>query len=305
VLSYIIRRLGGSVIVLLGISLITFILSFAVPADPARLILGMKASKQAVDTLRHTLGLDQPLITQYFRYLGNLLHGNLGQSYVLDLPVSTLIAQRVGYTAQLALGSWLMELIIGIPLGVISALKDRKPTDYVMSILALIGISLPIFFVGLELMYWVAFRAGMFPVGGTGGIPFIILPALAYGITGAAYYQRILKSSMLDVLHSDYIRTARAKGASPFRSIMGHAFRNAIIPVVTYGATDIAALFGGVVVLEDVFGYSGIGQMAVQAINQLDIPLIMGTVIFAAVFVVIFNLIVDLLYGVIDPRITY
>lgn len=303
--SYIIRRLGGSIVVLLGIALITFILSYAVPADPARLILGMKASAAQVAALRVHMGLNLPLPEQFWNYLVKLLHGNLGQSYILDLPVTTLIAQRVGYTAQLALAAWLMELVIGIPIGIISALKDRKLTDHILSIVALIGISLPVFFVGLELMYWLAFKAGWFPVGGTGGLPYIILPALAYGITGAAYYARLLKSSMLDVLNSDYIRTARAKGASSFRAVMGHALRNAMIPVVTYGATDVAALFGGVVVLEDVFGYAGMGQMAVQAINQLDIPLIMGTVLFAAVFVVLFNLIVDVLYGFIDPRITY
>ncbi len=303
--SYIVRRLGGAVIVLFGITVITFILAYAVPADPARLILGMKASQAQVVALRHQLGLDQPLIVQYWHYLINVLHGNLGKSYTLDLPVTTLIGQRVLLTAQLALAAWLFELAIGIPIGIISALKDRKLTDHIVNIVALIGISLPVFFVGLELMYWVAFKAGLFPVGGTGGLAYIILPGLTYGITGAAYYSRLLKSSMIDVLQQDYIRTAKAKGASASRVVFGHALRNAIIPVVTYGATDIAALFGGVVVIEDVFSYAGIGQMAVQAINTSDIPVIMGTVLFAAVFVVLFNILVDLLYGLIDPRISY
>ncbi len=304
-LTYIIKRVGGSLIVLFGISLITFGLAYMVPSDPARAILGVKASVQAVDALRQQLGLDQPLIIQYFHYLGNILQGNLGHSYILDLPVTVLIGQRLGATAQLALAAWLFELAIGIPIGIITALKSGKITDHILSILALIGISLPVFFVGLELMYWVAFKGGLFPVGGTGGIAYIILPGLAYGITGAAYYSRLLKSSMLDVMHQDFIRTARAKGASPTRVIFHHAMRNAMIPVVTYAATDIAALFGGVVVIEQVFGYAGLGQMAVQAIGNTDVPLIMGTVLFAGVFVVLFNLVVDVLYGLIDPRITY
>ncbi|KUO95456.1 ABC transporter permease [Ferroacidibacillus organovorans] len=304
-ISYIIRRLGGSVIVLFGIALITFILAYAVPSDPARMILGQHATVAQVDALRKQMGLDEPFIQQFGNYLLNIIHGNLGWSYLQNLPVATLIGQRLPATFQLALVAWLMELIIGLPIGVFMALKDRKMTDHVFNLISLIGISLPTFFVGLELMYWVAYRANLFPVGGTGGLMYVILPGLTYGITGAAYYSRLLKSSMVDVLNSDYIRTARAKGAAPLRVIMGHAFRNAIIPVITYGATDIGALFGGIVVIEDVFGYSGIGQMAVQAISNLDTPIIMGTVLFAAVFVVAFNFIVDLLYGLIDPRITY
>lgn len=292
-------------IVLFGIALITFILAYAVPSDPARMILGQHATLQQVDALRKQMGLDEPFIQQFGNYLMNIIHGNLGFSFLQNLPVATLIGQRLPATFQLALVAWLMELIIGLPIGVFMALKDRKMTDHVFNLVSLIGISLPTFFVGLELMYWVAYRANLFPVGGTGGLSFVILPGLTYGITGAAYYSRLLKSSMVDVLNSDYIRTARAKGAAPLRVIMGHAFRNAIIPVITYGATDIGALFGGIVVIEDVFGYSGIGQMAVQAINNLDTPIIMGTVLFAAVFVVAFNFIVDLLYGLIDPRITY
>ena len=303
--SFIVRRIGGALVVLLGITIVTFILAYMVPSDPARMILGMRATQAEVNQLRGQMGLNLPLYVQYWHYLVNLLHGNLGQSYQLDLPVSTLIAQRIGLTAQLALACWIFELLIGIPAGVIMALKDRSAADHSLNIATLIGVSLVPFFLGLELMYWVAFKAGLFPVGGTGGIDYIILPGLTYGITGAAYYARLLKTSMLDVLHSDYIRTARAKGAGTWRAVFVHAFRNAMIPVVTYGGTDIAALFGGVVVIEDVFGYSGVGQLAVNAISQTDVPVIMGTVLVAAVFVVAFNIIVDVLYAFIDPRISY
>ncbi|MCI0182744.1 MAG: ABC transporter permease [Acidibacillus sp.] len=304
-IAYIIRRIGGSIVVLIGISIITFSLAYLVPANPARAIVGPHASEALVLQVEKQLGLNEPLPVRYVHYMGNLLQGNLGTSYVLDQPVTTLISQRAGATAQLAVTAWIAELLIGIPIGIISALYDRKAVDHVVSILALVGISLPVFFVGLELMYWVGFKLGWLPVGGTGGFNFVILPALTYAITGAAYYARLLKSSMIDVMSSDYIRTARAKGASPNRVIFGHALRNAIIPVMTYGGIDIASLFGGVVVIEDVFGYSGIGQLTVQAINNLDVPVIMGTVLFAALFVVLFNLLVDVLYGIVDPRITY
>ena len=303
--SFIVRRIGGAFVVLFGITIVTFILAYMVPSDPARMILGMRATQAEVNQLRNQMGLNLPLYVQYWHYLVNLLHGNLGQSYQLDLPVAALIAQRIGLTAQLALACWIFELLIGIPAGVIMALKDRSAADHSLNIATLIGVSLVPFFLGLELMYWVAFKAGLFPVGGTGGVDYIILPGLTYGITGAAYYARLLKTSMLDVLHSDYIRTARAKGAGTWRTVFVHAFRNAMIPVVTYGGTDIAALFGGVVVIEDVFGYSGVGQLAVNAISQTDVPVIMGTVLVAAVFVVAFNIIVDVLYAFIDPRISY
>ena len=304
-ISYIIRRLGGAVIVLLGISIITFVIAFLVPANPARAIVGPHAPESLVLQVDKQLGLDQPLPVRYVNYMNNLVHGNLGMSYVLDQPVTSLIEQRVGATAQLALAAWILEIVIGIPLGIISAVYDRKIIDHITSILALVGISLPVFFVGLELMYWIGFRLNWLPVGGTGGFDYIILPGLTYAITGAAYYSRLLKASMLDVLSSDYIRTAKAKGASPARIIFGHALRNGIIPALTYGGIDVAALFGGVVVIEDVFGYSGLGQLAVQAISNLDVPVIMGTVLFATMFVVLVNVVVDVLYGIVDPRITY
>lgn len=303
--SYIVRRLGGAVIVLIGIAVVTFLLSYALPSDPARMILGMRASQAEVNQLRIQMGLNLPLYEQFWHYFINLLHGNLGQSYQLDMPVTTLIEQRIGLTAQLALACWLFELLIGIPAGIIMALKDRGFLDHTLNVITLIGVSLAPFFLGLELLYWVAFKANLFPAGGSGGIMYVILPGLTYGITGAAYYARLLKTSMLDVLNSDYIRTARSKGAGMWRVVFGHAFRNAMLPVMTYGATDIAALFGGVVVIEDVFGYAGVGSLAVNAISQTDVPVIMGTVIFAAVFVVLFNVVVDVLYGFVDPRISY
>jgi ABC-type dipeptide/oligopeptide/nickel transport system permease component len=304
-ISYIIRRILGSLVVLFGITVITFVLIYAIPADPARLIVGPKAPMSVVLAVRHQLGLDQPIYVQYYRYMVRLLHGDLGTSFMYNQSVSSMIGDRMWATFSLALSAWCAELIIGIPLGIYTARRARKLSDYIVSAIALVGISLPVQWLGLELMYYFSFKIPIFPTGGSGGIQNLILPSLAYGITGAAVYTRLLKASMLEVLKQDYVRTARAKGASERRVIWRHVLRNALIPVLTYGGIDIGFLLGGVVVLEEVFNWNGIGMMAYEAIQQSDMPVIMGTVLFAAILVVLFNLVVDILYAFVDPRIRY
>ncbi|WP_026962277.1 ABC transporter permease [Alicyclobacillus herbarius] len=303
--AYIIRRLFSAVIVLFGISVVTFLLVYAIPADPARMIAGPKAPHSVVVTIRHQLGLDQPLPLQYIHYVGRLLHGDLGTSYTFNLPVTTMILQRLWPTAELALGCWLAELIIGIPLGIYTARHARRLGDYMVSALALIGISLPVFWLGLLLLYWFGFQIPIFPLGGFGGFRYLILPSITYGITGAAYYTRLLKSSMLEVMQQDYVRTARAKGAGEARVTFRHVVRNALIPVVTFGGIDFSYLLTGVVLIEATFNWNGLGELAYTAIPNLDVPVIMGTVLLVAVAVVVFNLIVDILYSIIDPRIRY
>lgn len=302
--SYLVRRFFGSIVVLIGISIITFIITFAVPGDPARMIVGPHATPQVVATVRHNLGLDRPLYIQYFAYMGRLLHGNLGYSYNDNMPVWVLIKQRLSNTAELALGGWIVELAIGIPLGLVSALRHQKFTDYISSFLAVVGFSMPVFWLGMELIYNVAGNLHWFPVGGTGGISHLVLPALTLGIVGAAVYQRLIKASMLEVFSQDYIRTAKAFGVPPTRITFHHAFRNGIIPAVTYAGMDISLLFGGVVLVEQVFNYPGVGMLAYQSISNLDVPVIMATVLLAAVFIVFANFVVDILYSFIDPRIT-
>ncbi|MDQ0189016.1 ABC transporter permease [Alicyclobacillus cycloheptanicus] len=303
--AYIVRRLGSTLVVLFGITIVSFLLIYAIPADPARIIVGPKAPMSVVIAVRHQLGLDQPLYVQYWRYLVGLLHGNLGTSYTYNLPVSQMILQRLWPTLELALGCWIAELIIGVPLGIYTARHARKLGDYVMSILALIFLAMPVFWLGLILLYWFAFKIPIFPLGGFGGIQYLILPSLTYGLTGAAFYIRLLKSQMLEVLSQDYVRTARAKGASERRVTWRHVLRNALIPVVTYGGVDFSYLISGVVLIESVFSWNGLGQLAYTAIQNLDTPVILGTVLVVAVAVTLVNLIVDLIYGVIDPRIRY
>lgn len=305
--SYILRRIGQSIIVLIGISMIAFLLLYAVPTDPARLIAGPHATKEVVDQIRKDLGLNLPIYVQYLHYLGNLLKGNLGNSYIFHTSVRSMIGGRMGATAELALGCWLAELIIGIPLGMYTARHARKKRDLVVSALALVGISLPVYWLGLIFLVVFSFHLKWFPLGGYGGgaIQYLVLPAVTYGITGAAYYTRLLKSSMLDVMNQDYVRTARAKGANERQVIWGHVFRNALIPVITFGGIDIGYLLAGVVLVEETFNWQGMGMLAYQSILNQDIPVIMGTVLLLAVFVVIFNLIVDIVYSFVDPRIRY
>lgn len=302
-LSYIARRLIGTIVVLIGISMITFLITFAVPGDPARMIVGPHATPQVVAQVRHNLGLDKPLYVQYAIYMWHLLHGNLGFSYHDNLPVLTLIRQRISNTGQLALGGWIVELAIGIPFGLLTALRHQKMTDYVVSFLSLIGFSLPAFWFGMFLIYRVAYKMQLVPLGGTGGISHLILPCITLGIVGAAVYQRLIKASMLEVFEQDYIRTAKANGVTPGRVVYHHAFRNGIIPAVTYAGMDIGLLLGGVVLIEQVFNFPGVGELAYQSIQNLDVPVIMATVLLAAAFVVVMNFVVDIVYSMIDPRI--
>jgi peptide/nickel transport system permease protein len=303
VLSYIVRRVIGSLIVLLLITAIAFALAYLVPSDPARMIAGVHASAATLAEIRHKLGLDKPVPVQYVDYLGRLLRGNLGTSFIYDRPVVSLLKDKFLATLPLALAAWLAELLIGIPLGIYTARRARRSADYLVSALALVGLSMPVFWLGLILLYWFGFKLPIFPLGGHTGFMSLVLPSLTIGIVGAAYYLRLLKSSMLEVMGNDYIRTARAKGAGERRVVWRHVVPNAVIPVITYAGIDIGILMGGLIMTEYTFNWNGIGALMYEALQQSDIPVIMGTVLLAAVLVVLFNLVVDVLYVFLDPRI--
>jgi ABC-type dipeptide/oligopeptide/nickel transport system permease component len=294
----------GSIVVLIGISIITFIIAYAVPGDPARMIVGPKASAELVAQVRHNLGLDQPLYVQYFHYVWRLLHGDLGFSYHYNMPVAQLLFDRLGNTAQLAFGGWLVEILLGVPLGILAALYHRKWVDYALGFIGLVGISFPVFLLGMLMILFVGFYWKLLPLSGSGGIQHLILPSLTLGLVNFAYYQRLVKASMVEVFAQDYIRTAKASGVSKSRIVTHHALRNGIIPAVTYAGMDIAGLLGGLVLTETVFNYPGLGLLSWDSIQNLDFPVIMATVLLAAVFVVIFNFIVDIIYSLIDPRIS-
>jgi len=303
-IAYITRRLLGGLGVLCGVAAITFVLRYLVPADPARIIAGIHATPQALAAVRRHYGFDRPLAGQFVVYAGNLLHGDLGPSLAFSgAPVGQQLLARAGPTLELALAGLLVELLIGIPLGVLAALRHRTLTDRAAVLLALCGFSTPTFWLGPVLIGLFAVHWRLFPAGGAEGTSALVLPALTLGLAGAAWYTRLIRSSMLDVLGSEYIRTARAKGLSWGRVVRTHALRNALTPVVTQIGLDMAYFLGGVIVVETVFGWPGIGQAASIGIANDDPNLIMGTVLFGAVAVVLANLAVDLCYAVIDPRV--
>ncbi|MGB8622760.1 MAG: ABC transporter permease [Paracoccaceae bacterium] len=301
--SYILRRLLQSALILLGITLVTFILLYLVPADPARQIAGRSATAETVENIRHQLGLDQPFFIQYLRYLGNLLSGDMGRSYLQRTEVSTLIASRLPATLLLMVGAISCELLLGLTIGVVAALRRNTGTDHSLMIFSFVSISAPQFVVGILLLYVFAVRLGWFPIGGYGTAAHLVLPAVTLGFLGGGWYSRMMRSSMIDVLSQDFVRTARAKGLGRARIIMRHVMPNAILPIIAMVGIDIGLFMSGIVVVESVFGWPGIGQLAWQAIQRVDIPIIMGVTMVSATAIVLGNLLADLIAPLIDPRI--
>ena len=298
-------RLLQSVFILLGVTIITFGLLFLIPADPARMIAGRSATPQTVQSIRHQLGLDQPIPVQYARYLSNLVQGDMGRSYVQKARVSELIASRLPATLQLMAAAIFFELLIGLPAGIFAATRRNRPSDKVVMVCSFVGVSAPQFVVGLMLIYVFAYQLELFPLGGYGTIWHVVLPALTLGVTIAGWYSRMSRSSMVDVLRQDYIRTARAKGVSERRVVLVHGLRNAILPIVAMIGIDIGLYAQGIVVVEAVFGWPGIGQLAWLAIQRIDIPIIMGVTLVAAVGIVIGNLLADIATSLVDPRVRH
>lgn len=300
---YLLRRLIAAIGVIWGVATITFVMIFLMPGDAARMYAGPRAPEETVARIRELWGLNDPLPVQYFRYLGRALQGDLGNSTRDKRPVLKAVFDRLPATIQLALAGLCVELAIGVPLGIWAALRPGSLVDRVATVLALVGISIPQFALGLVALYLFGFVIPIFPLGGYGTVMHLILPALVLGVGGSAFYSRVLRNSVLDVLHEDYIRTAHAKGLPSHRVLSMHVLRNALIPVVTLAGLDLALLLGGVVVIEAVFGWPGIGLQAWTAIRNQDTPMIMGTVLFASSAVVFINLLVDVLYVSLDPRV--
>jgi peptide/nickel transport system permease protein len=302
-LRYLARRLLASLGILLGVSVITFGLTFMVPADPVAMIAGRTSTPAVREQIRHQLGLDRPLPEQYARYLSRLVQGDMGKSYARKSDVAPLIASRLPPTLLLMLGAILAELMIGLPAGVYAATRRGRFGDKLAMTLSFLTVSTPQFVLGLTLLYVFAYLGGWLPLGGYGTLSHLILPALTLGLAGGGWYSRMTRSSMIEVLRQDYIRTARAKGMPEWRVTLVHGFRNAILPIIAMVGLDIGIFMSGVVVVENVFGWPGIGQLMWQAIQSLDLPIIMGITTVAAVFIVLGNLIADLLAPLIDPRI--
>lgn len=302
-LAFISRRIGYSLLILLGVTFITYLLLFMLPADPARQIAGRSATPEVVAGIRTQLGLDLPFYQQYANYLGNLVQGDLGRSYIQRSPVTELIGARLRPSLELMAAGIGFELLIGISLGVIAALRRDSWADKALMALSFIGVSAPQFIAAMLFLYFFAVQLDWFPMGGYGGFEHLLLPALTLGLLGSGWYSRMVRSSMIEVLHQDFIRTARAKGLSRVRVVLRHVLPNAIVPVIPMIGIDIGIFMGGLVVVESVFGWPGIGQLTWQAIQQVDIPVIVGVTTVSAVAIVLGNLVADLVIPWVDPRI--
>jgi ABC-type dipeptide/oligopeptide/nickel transport system permease component len=309
------RRIATSIVVLFGISIALFVLLRAVPGDPASMFIsptdftGDRA--QAVAAKRAELGLDQPTYVQYVRWLEQLVHGNLGVSYQSGRPVTELIGSRVGATAYLMIASTVIALFVGVTVGVVAALRRNTVVDFSASVISLVIVSMPTFFIALLGIYVFGLKLGWLPTAGMntpdGGwlssFQHLIMPATILGLYGAAGYARWARSSMLDVLNKDYLLTARSKGLSSTRVVVRHGLHNAMIPLVTVFAMSIPSLFAGSVIIEQVFAWPGTGRMALDAIGNRDYPVVIGFVMLTAALVYACNLLADLSYALIDPRV--
>ncbi len=303
--AYILRKLLYSVLVLYGVLTITFFINYVLPGDPARLLLGQRADIASVEALRKQLGLDRPLYEQYFRYLWRVLHGDLGRSFATNRDVVETLLERIPATALLAVTAMSLASFLGILLGIFSAIRANTWLDTTVMTAALLGISLPSFVTGLLFALLFGVLLQWLPISGyvNRGWEYLLLPMITLGIRPLSIIARLTRSSMLEVLHQDYIRTARAKGLPQSAILLKHALRNALNPVVTTVSAWFAALLAGTFFIEYIFNWPGIGTVAIHAIEKLDYPVIQGVVLLTAIIFVIINLLVDILYAFLDPKI--
>lgn len=302
-LMFMLRRILQTIPVIIGVTFVVFFIMQLVPGDPAVLLAGEGASKETIEAIREQLGLNQPLYIQYFEYLMNVFKGDLGVSLKNSQPVLDEILVRLPITIELAFFSIIITIVLGMTAGIISAVKPYSFTDVSVMLIALLGISLPSFWLGLMLMYFFSVKLQILPVAGWDSLLHVILPAVTLGAGGAAIVARMTRSSMLEVVRQDYIRTARAKGLRESIIIYKHALRNALIPVITVVGLQFGALLGGTVLVESIFAINGLGRLIVDAIRMRDLPMVQGGVLFASLIFVAVNLFVDVFYRFFNKRI--
>jgi ABC-type dipeptide/oligopeptide/nickel transport system permease component len=303
VLRYFVRRLLLAVPVLIGVATLVFSLIHLVPGDPAQAMLGDGAAPQDIAELRTNLGLDQPLLTQYLAFMRNAVTGDLGRSFRTGQPVTTMIVERIPATAELAFAAMLVAIVIAVPLGVVAAVWRGTAIDHGAMTFALAGVSIPNFWLGPLLAIVFAVELGWLPVSGRGTVAHLLLPAVSLGLALAAILARMTRASLLDELGELYVRAARARGVSNAASITSHALRNSMIPLLTIVALQFGAVLTGAVITETIFAWPGIGRLLIQSIGFRDYPMVQGCILLIAVTYVTVNLVTDLLYGVLDPRI--
>ena len=305
-ITYLINRLALSAIVVFGVSILVFSMLHLVPGDPAVVMLSESASGQDVEQLRHDLGLDQPLWVQYTLYIGHVVHGDLGRSIRLQQPVAQLIAGRLPNTLELAITSLTLATILGVAVGAMSAVRRGRVSDHAVMAAALLGVSLPSFWLGLLLILFFGLRLGVLPIAGNqDGLTSLVLPAVTLAAVPTATIARLTRSGLLDVLGEDYIRTARAKGLRELAVIVNHALRNSMIPVITVVGVQFGVLLGGAVIVETVFAWPGVGRLLIDAVSARDFPLVQGIMLFISISFVLVNLLADVVYAYVDPRIRY
>jgi peptide/nickel transport system permease protein len=310
VLRYIVRRILAAIPVLLIVSAAVFTLLYLTPGDPAAVILGPDATPERIAELRLKLGLDDPWHVQLLRWYGKLAQGDLGQSLFLDQPVAQAIRERAEPTVLLTLGALFVAILIGLPTGIVSALGHGRWIDVLVMIVAIAGVSMPTFWLGLNLIYLFAVTLRILPLAGYQSLAdgpgetlrYLIMPALTLGLAQGALLARMTRSMMLDTLSEDYVRTARAKGLAGPAVVLRHALRNAMIPLITVIGLSFAILIGGAVITEQVFNIPGVGRLLIQAISRRDYPVVQGVVLVIAGLYVLINLLIDIAYGVLDPR---
>ncbi|TMI84930.1 MAG: ABC transporter permease [Bacillati bacterium ANGP1] len=305
-LRYIVQRVGQLVPILIGISVVTFLMLHLVPGDPVLIFAGDKPLTEArAAEIRHELGLDRPIWIQYWGYATHAVRGDLGRGLRSQRPVLDSILEVLPGTAQLTLAALALATAVGVTLGTVAALAHGSWVDTAAMALAILGVSMPVFYSSLLLILLFSFTLGWFPATGQGGLERLVMPATALGLISSAVLARLVRSGMLGVLHQEYIVTARAKGLAPRAVVLRHALKNALIPTITMLGLQLGALLGGAVVTETIFSRPGVGRLAVDAILSRDFPLVQGTVLVAAVAYVLVNLLVDISYAAVDPRIHY
>ncbi|MDD5799753.1 MAG: ABC transporter permease [Coriobacteriales bacterium] len=301
--DYLIKRVLQAIGVVICISAITFFILNVIPGDPVRVMLGDMADETTVQQVRHSMGLDKPVPEQYLNWFTNMLQGNFGTSYTQNKPVATLMANAFGVTVRLAGFAFLLALVSGLIIGIVSAVFHGRWIDRTLMSLAIFGISAPAFWVAIILQIIFALNLKWFPVSGTKTAVSFVLPVIALGMRYSASIARVTRTSMLDVLHQDYMRTAEAKGLREWTIVMVHGLRNALIPIITIVGTQLGDIFTGSILIESVFAMPGMGKLLLDAINARDLPLVEGGVMYIALICVVVYLVVDILYAVVDPRI--
>lgn len=301
--KYIVKRILISIPVLIGVMLIIFLMLNVVPGDPITLMMKEHIKPELIERMRIEMGLDDPVMVKFMNYMKNAVRGDFGISYKLNRNVTELIVNAFPHTLRLSIFAALIAWMIGIPAGIISAVKQNSLTDRIFMSISLLGVSMPVFWAALMLQYVFAFKLKLLPVSGYATWRHLLMPAIVLGWSSAGTIARLTRSSLLEIMKNDFIRTARAKGLRENAVVVGHALKNALLPVVTMMAIQVASLLSGAVITESVFGIPGIGRLAVNAIQTRDMPLLQGTVVFTTILIICGNLVADLLYSVIDPRI--